>query len=156
ILLLGPTGAGKSTWLRLFLTAILAAMPCLAMGFDRKRGELIDSATLARPGLPVLVLHWRELKIAMLQPPPGLDPTVFANGIVHLLAREASLHASRRLLLETVAGLYRRPRPRGTYPTFAEWLSVVEMIRVSATSRLGNYREAALYMMRQVLIELGD
>lgn len=156
ILLAGPTGQGKSTWLRSLLLAAMAAPPTLVLAFDRKPGELIDCRTLAQPGVPLLVLHWRQLQIALLQPPAGIEPIAFGNALVHLIARESHLFASRRLMLETLERLYRRPRALGTWPTLSAWMNVLDQIRVSAASRLGQYREAALYAMKQILLELGE
>lgn len=155
ILLLGPTGAGKSNWLKLFLLSIIGAPPCLAIAFDRKPGELIDCASLAIPGLPVTILTWRALKVGMLQPPRGCDPVVFANTLVHLLAREAHLFASRRLMLECLELLYRKPRQRGTWPVFTDWMNAVDQVKVSGAGRIAGYREAALMAMKQVWLECG-
>lgn len=156
ILIVGPTGQGKTTWSHLFFLSVIAAPPCLVVAFDRKRGELIDCESLARPGLPVLVLHWRELQIAMLQPVMGIEVPSFVNTMVQLLARESHLFASRRLMLDTLAPLYRKVRAHGTWPTLSEWFNVLDLLRVSAASRMGQYREAAMFALRQVLIELGE
>lgn len=121
--------------------------------FDRK-GDCTDCTTLAAAGLPLFVILWHELQIAMLQPVGRL--AYFCNVFVEMLASHLHLMASRRLLLETLQLLYQRQRPIGTWPTLSEWISTIDKIRVNSVSRLGQYREAALYALRGVQNELGD
>ena len=66
VMLLGPTGSGKTTWLGLMLRALAAQPGCLSIAFDLK-GDLVDSPVLAQPGLSVRVLHWTELMIALMR-----------------------------------------------------------------------------------------
>jgi hypothetical protein len=129
----------------------------LVVGFDRKC-DLVDSQALTTRHLPIYVVRADqvdELKLAMLMPPAGMSITKFATSLVELIAGQFHLWASRRLLFETLNALLRRPRPSGQWPCLFEWIDMIEAIRVSALSRLGGYREAAMYTLRQINCELG-
>lgn len=154
VLVVGPSGSGKTTWLRAAMAALLEDGQATIVAFDRK-GDLVDCAMLTRAGLPLLVLLWSELMIAMLQHPPGMRLHAFLNTFIQLLASHLNLFASRRLMLETLQLLYKRQRHAGTSPTLAEWIELIESIRVNATSRLGQYREAALFALKSIHTELG-
>lgn len=154
MLVVGPTGGGKTNWLRLMMGALLA-MPVTIVAFDRKQ-ELVDCRLLAQGRAGVFPLTYRELRLAMLQPVPGANIAASISVIVELLANHLNLMASRRLMLETLQILFKRPRQKGTWPTLSEWIDLIEKIRVDAVSRLGQYREAALYALKGVENELRD
>jgi len=155
LLLCGPTGMGKTTALRLILFSILmSSQSALVVAFDRKNGEICDCATFARAGMPLLVLKWHELAIAILQCIPGMQLNAFITTLVQLIAEVLRLQASRRLLGETLELLYRKSRPRGTWPTLSQWIDLLESIKVNSMSRLGQYREAAVCVLKQILREL--
>lgn len=130
-------------------------MAVTLVAFDRK-GDLVDCKLLANPSLPIVVLHWHELMLAMLQPVPGMALNVFINVFVQLLAAHLNLFASRRLMLETLHLLYKRKRSSGVWPTLSEWIDLIDKIRANAASRLGQYREALLYSLKQIVNEFGD
>ncbi len=128
----------------------------LIIAFDRKGGELVDCDYLMSRGLPVFVLQWQELQLALLQPIQGMPIASFCATIVQLLATHLNLFASRRLLLQTLETLFRKPRSKGTWPTLREWLHEIDGIKGSALSRLGQYREASLFALGQIQRELGS
>jgi hypothetical protein len=70
IMVAGPTGGGKTTFLRGMLASMLAAGNWTVIAFDRK-GDLSECEMLAHQER-VIVLDWSELKIAALQPPRGM------------------------------------------------------------------------------------
>ncbi len=123
--------------------------------FDRK-GDFLDCRSLSQSRLPIIPLRSEEQQIAMLQPVSGLQATAFAIGMVAMLASHLSLIASRRLMLETLLPSYQRRRPKETWPTLSEWIETIEKIRVTSTSRLGQYREAVLYALGSLNLELGN
>lgn len=123
------------------------------VGFDRK-GDLIDCAWLCQRELPVLVLRWQELQIAMLQAVG--DVQRFINTLTQLLASHLSLFASRRLMLETLVLLFNRARRPATWPVLDEWIDLIDRVRANALSRLGQYREALLYGLLEIKLSFGD
>lgn len=127
----------------------------LLIVFDRKPAEVADCRSFALPDLPLLVWHFSQLKIAAMQPPLSVGVRAFASSIVSLIASQSNLFASRRLLIDTLDTLFHRHRPPGTWPTLSQWMSMIEAIRVNALSRLGQYREASLYTLKQIRRELG-
>ncbi len=154
-LLTGPTGSGKTNSLRALTGSVIESNTGTVVVFDRKGGEVADCAYLAQPNLPLLLLNFSELMIAGLQPPRGISLSAFASSIVALIASGFNLFASRRLLIDTLDTLYHRPQPQATWPTLSHWMGMIEAIRVNALSRLGQYREACLYTLKQILRELG-
>jgi len=129
--------------------------PVTIVAFDRKQ-ELVDCQLLTQGRAGVFPLMYRELELAMLQPVAGMSVFAFTSVIVELLANHLNLMASRRLMRETLQILFKRPRQQGTWPTLSEWIDLIEKIRVDAVSRLGQYREAALYALKGIENELGE
>lgn len=127
----------------------------LIVAFDAKDGELVDCAFLARIGLPLFVLSFTDLAIAALQPPQNMAIGAFINVMTQLFAVHLDLFASRRLMGDTLDLLFKRRRAPGTWPWFSEWMATIEKIHANAVSRLGQYREAALWAMKGVYRELG-
>ncbi|MDX2199639.1 MAG: hypothetical protein SF069_11795 [Phycisphaerae bacterium] len=150
----GPTGSGKTTLLRTLLVSCIANR-VRAIAFDRKRGELIDAAILSAARLPVTFLNWHELKIALTQPPPGVAALSYAHTLVHTIARESHLQASRRLMLDTLVALMKKSRRTGVWPRLAEWIKALEAVAGHPASRIGAYREAAVMALRQIQHECG-
>ena len=122
--------------------------------FCRKGGEVVDCWHLAAMGLSILILNWSELRIAALQP-VGPNPIFFYTGMVEMLASMMHLFASRRLMSETLDLLQKRKRPPNTWPRLSEWIEMIASIQVSAASRYGQYKEAALYALKKLYFELG-
>lgn len=127
----------------------------LIVAFDRKNGELVDCAQLTQANLPLLVLSHDELKIAALQPPANYNPSLFTNVMVQLFAIMLNLFASRRLMAETLDILFNRPRPPHIWPMVSTWIDMIDKIHAAGGSRLGQYREAALYALKGIYKELG-
>ncbi len=128
-------------------------MPIVA--FDSKE-DLADCEALSREGLPLLVLHWQQLKLALLQPPHGMELMSFIQKIVQLLASHLNLFASRRLMIERLHLLFQKPRAHGTFPTFMEWIKLIEAIQPRAISREAEYREAVLYSLKSIWWSFGE
>ena len=116
----------------------------------------MDCELLANHRHAPLVLMAPELSIALFQPPAGVASSTFCSGIVQLLATHLNLFASRRLMSETLDLVLRRKRQPGTWPLLSAWIDVIEQIHVHAASRLGQYREAALYAIKSIYTELGS
>jgi hypothetical protein len=157
VCLIGSTGGGKTSMLRFLIYWILRIIPnALIVAFDRKGGELVDCASLQRAGMPVNVLNWSEMQIALLQPIIGMRQASFVAVMVQLFASVLNLFASRRLQSETLKLLFNRSRPHGQWPRFSEWIDVIDKVRVSPASRLGQYKEATLAALTAVFNELGE
>ena len=58
-------------------------------------------------------------------------------------------------MLETLHLLFKRSRPRDAWPTLSEWIILIESIRANGTSRLGQYREALWYSLKEIHYSLG-
>lgn len=159
LLLVGPVGGGKTTLLRGILLALLEACKerhLTVIAFNPKGDLVLECETLCRAGLPVLLLDWTELQIAMLQPPrPDMPLTAFITGMVDLLASHTGLIASRRLMMESLHLLFRRARPAGTWPRLSQWIEMLTNINASGLSRLGYYKEGVLYALLQMRYGLG-
>ncbi len=154
MLLCGPTGSGKTNYLRILLAAVMKSPSGLVVAFDRKGGELVNCATLTTPGIPIWVLLFNELMLAALQKPDQVALDSFVNTFVQLTATQLNLFASRRLLGETLALQYKRERPQGRWPRLSDWIATIDNIHVNALSRLGQYREAALWSLKSIYREL--
>jgi hypothetical protein len=115
----------------------------------------VDCAALARRELDVLVLSWDELALNLLQPPTGMPLHAFVNVFVELLARHQSLFATRRLLTETLHLLFQRHTGAG-YPLLSEWLTLLASISANAISRLGHYKETALFALKEIAYAFGS
>lgn len=126
--------------------------------FDRKPAEIVDCRTLCAAGLPLWILHWSQLKIALFQPPSGTSITAFVIAIINLISAGThySLQASRRLAVDLLLSLMRRPRPRGTWPTLSELIKTLVAFKARPGSKEGFYRESLLYALKALHYELGD
>lgn len=139
--LVGHHGAGKSTKL-LLLLAQLCLMACVIV-FDRKR-ELRNLAGVKGLSRRWLVLHWTDLRIALLQSPSGVPLDAWFTEIVSLVARNYSLHASSRPLLEL---LHRAHAVDGDKANLSSWIQQLRNWQPGKGFREAGYRESALAVL---------
>ncbi|MCK6464020.1 MAG: ATP-binding protein [Phycisphaerae bacterium] len=140
----GPTGSGKTSLVILLLAQLAPRARVIVI--DRKR-ELRKLAGVPQLGAFWTVLHWLQLSLALLQPPPGIAVDVWVSEVVSLVARSYSLYASQRLLLETLLRVYRK---HGGNATLKHWLAEVNAFEAGRGFREQGYKEAA----RAVLVDL--
>lgn len=151
VLVCGPAGGGKTTWMRGAIIDIARAGGTV-IAFDLKgRNELVPFQQLIQNEIPLLPLRWEELKISLLQPIHGLPLDYFLNVFVEMMASILSLEASRRLLMETLHSLNFSPEK---FPTLKEWIEKIESVK-PASFRAEQYREASLYALKTLEHVLG-
>ena len=148
IITAGPTGSGKTNWLKALLLA--AAGQAIIVVFDRK-GDLAPVVEYEQPG-DVVLLEASDLKLAMFQPPPGMAVVDFISIMTEMLARNLSLIASRRLISDTLMYLFTKKGKGGEQHKvcLSEVVEHLERMKVHAMSRLGQYREAVLYALKDL------
>jgi DNA helicase HerA-like ATPase len=146
ILVCGPTGTGKTNFLRQHLLA--ASGQAIIVVFDRK-GDLESVAGYAQDG-EVVVLDRQDVKLALLQVIPGMEEDDFIALITEVLAQNLHLMASRRLISDSLYLLFRRKNQGQARVSINDLIELVERIRVDPVSRLGQYREAVLFALKDL------
>ncbi len=147
LLAIGPTGSGKTNFLKVLLTA--ASGQAIIVVFDRK-GDLADIAAFQQDG-DVVVCDAKELQLALFQPVPGMGIDDFISLMTEVLARNLNLIASRRLISDCLTIMFQRRGEGQSKVALSQLIDVVEKIRANSLSRLGQYREAVLYALKDLL-----
>jgi hypothetical protein len=145
----GPTGKGKSSMLRLLLIQ-LVALGCVIV-FDRKR-ELRMLAGIPHWGQHWFVLSWTELKLSLLQPPVGVSREIWFTEIVSLIARSYSLYASARPLLEL---LHRAHQVQGEDVNLSSWIKQLRSWEPGKGFREQGYKESSLAVLTSLRRSVG-
>ncbi|MCG3132877.1 MAG: hypothetical protein FLDDKLPJ_03743 [Phycisphaerae bacterium] len=140
----GPTGSGKTSMLLLLLSQL--ALKARILVIDRKR-ELRRLAGVPQFGQLWTVLSWRELALALLQPPPGVPVEVWAAELVSLIARSYSLYASQRPMLELLLETY---KAQGGQACLEHWEQRVRSWMPGKGYREAGYKEAMLWVLVQM------
>ena len=151
ILLNGPTGSGKTNSLKVLLPAVSGR--AITVVFDRK-GDLADVASLQQDG-EVVVIDAKDLQLALFQLPPGMAIVDFIAIMTEILARNLSLMASRRLISEGLTLMFARKDSGQPKVSLSQLIEIIERIRANSLSRLGQYREAVLYALKDLLRRSG-
>ena len=151
ILLCGPTGSGKTNALKVILTA--ASGKSIIVVFDKK-GDLAEVAEFQQQG-EVVCIDAREIKLAMFQPIPKMRVEDFVAIITEILARGLNLMASRRLISDVLTMMFTRKNNGSTRVSLSQLIEDIERIRANSLSRLGQYREAVLYALKDLLRRSG-
>ena len=142
------TGSGKTNWLKALLLA--ASGQAIVVVFDRK-GDLAPVVEYEQPG-DVVLLDASDLKLAMFQPPMGMAIPDYVSIMTEIVARNLSLIASRRLLSDALTFLFTKKGKDGGQSTvgLCQVVEHLEGMKLHAMSRLGQYREALLYALKDL------
>lgn len=154
LLLVGPTGGGKSNTLRAIIASACMHPDTTVLVFTRKH-DLQESQTLRRVQPPVVFLEWQDVRAALLQVPAGVDARSYFNGLVGLVADNLNLMASRRLMLTTLYSFLEEHRGSGQWPTLSAWIGAIKRVKPRGGYREAQYQEAALYALSEVLLSTG-
>ncbi len=107
------------------------------------------------PRLNIIRIQAQDLKLCPLDP-MGMNTKDFAGLLTQLLASHLQLFASRRLLYESLLNLYQRKRPKGTWPSWSEWISEIESFPTKGKGRrLIEYIEASSFAIKGIGANLG-
>ena len=151
LLICGPTGVGKSNLLRII--SLAASGLAIQVILDRK-GDLEGLAEMEQDG-EVVVLDALDLHLALFQVLPGMSVAEFIALMTEMLARNLHLEASRRLISDLLYVLFTRKNDGEARVALSQLIDLVEKIRADALSRLGQYREAVLYALKDLLRRSG-
>lgn len=154
LLLVGPTGGGKSNTLRAIIASASMHPNCTVLVFTRKH-DLQESEILRRLDPPVVFLEWQDVRAALLQVPQGCDARSYINGVVGLVADNLSLMASRRLMLSTLYRLLEDHAGSGSWPTLSAWIEAIKQVKPRGGYREAQYQEAALYALGELRLSTG-
>ena len=151
ILVAGATGMGKSSLLRIIILA--ATGKAIIVVFDRK-GDLENLAGFECDG-EIILLDIEEGAIAPFEKIKGMSDEEHIALLVSILAQSLNLFASRRLITEVLHILKNRKGKDIQNIDIYKVIELIETIRTNPTSRLGQYKDATLYALKDLLRRTG-
>jgi hypothetical protein len=151
--IIGRTGAGKSSLIKSLLLQLVRSRRFCILAVDRKK-ELRHLAGIPELQGLVTVLRLKELRHSLLQPPPGVEDSIWAGEVAKLLAGGYKTYSSQRLALDKMCELMAN-RPPGCYPTVRELLQVIEEFRPRFGMREAGYKEAMVWILKDLLNTTG-
>jgi GTPase SAR1 family protein len=151
VLVVGPTGYGKTTFLLTYLHYITFTHQAIIVAFDRK-GDLFRLVRRDTSGQTV-GLQEEDLKIAPFERFSTMNLFAFIALLVEIIAGSLGLEASKRLLSEVLYVLYQEV-PKEI--CLSKVVSKIDQVRAHPVSRMGQYKEAMLFALGDLLRRTGD
>jgi len=148
-LLVGPTGSGKTTFLKVLLCNRKLLSSVRVVVFVKKR-ELRDLLTVADLSGLVTIFRMEDPKLAFSQPPPGVKDIVWANELSKIFAQSYGRFSAQRLMNIKLCELMAK-RPSDSFPTLQQLVQVLEELRPHFASRENLYKESVLFCLNDLL-----
>jgi len=142
--IVAPIGKGKTTTLARLVYEMGQAGANQMLILARK-SELAGLATLPLPPLD-LVVHARQLRIALWEPPPGAEKFTSMNSVLNILASYLGMELSQDVVLRPVRHLlckFEQSYRGSRWPSVVDTLRIVQAYKPRSKSE-ESYKQTAL------------